>query len=68
MVVTSDLVKKAIDQEIASVKKRLGDKYGETKFDLAQKYLWDTVQGKEYAEFLTTQMYDSIVDISRSRL
>jgi malate synthase len=63
--VTADLVKQAIDDECASIRNRLGaDAYGKTKFERAKDYLWSTVQGKEYAEFLTTQMYDELLAFS----
>jgi malate synthase len=35
-----------------------------TKLELAKKYLAGTVLGKEYADFLTTLLYDSIATVS----
>lgn len=61
-VVTPEVVKQAIEDEIATVRKSLGeDKFGKTKFLRAKEYLWSTVQGRDYAEFLTTLMYDDLV-------
>lgn len=60
--VTADVVKLAVDDEIKDIRKRLGEgAYAQTKFDRAKDYLLSTVQGKEYAEFLTTQMYDELL-------
>ena len=58
---TASVVKNAIDAEIELLRKKLGSKYQQSKFEQAKEYLWNTVQGKEYADFLTTQMYDSLV-------
>jgi malate synthase len=66
VIVTPEVVLKAIDDEISSLKKSMGAKYSATKFDLAKDYLWKTSQGKDYAEFLTTQMYDAIVTATSS--
>ncbi|KAI3639622.1 hypothetical protein MIR68_002316 [Amoeboaphelidium protococcarum] len=66
-VITPAVVKKAIDDEIADLKKALGGKYSQSKFERAKEYLWATSQGKEYAEFLTTQMYDDLVKTSGTK-
>ena len=67
--VTPAAVKKAIDDEVNDLKKSLGEeKFQKTKFLRARDYLWATVQGKEYAEFLTTQMYDDLVDVDKATL
>ena len=61
--VTGALVKKAIDDEIDAIKSRMGNKFAESKFLKARDYLWRTSQGGEYADFLTTLMYDDIVSV-----
>lgn len=66
-VITPQVVKRAIDDEIASLQKQLGQqKFNQSKFMLAKEYLWKTSQGTDYADFLTTLMYDSIVDLKSS--
>lgn len=60
--VTADLVRRAIDDEIDQIRKQMGEqKFAQTKFLRAKEHLWSTVQGRDYAEFLTTLMYDDLV-------
>jgi len=66
-VVTPAIIGKAMDEEIAEIQQKMGSKYSETKFEKAKAYLWNTVQGQEYAEFLTTQIYDELVVTAGSR-
>jgi malate synthase len=70
--VTADWVKRVIDDEVDKIRKTMGEqKFAQTKFERAKDYLWATSQGKEYAEFLTTQMYDDLVKVapgSKSKL
>lgn len=64
--ITSDVVRKAVDDEIASIKAKIGDTaFAKTKYLRAREYLLSTTQGKDYAEFLTTQMYDDLVVLSK---
>ncbi|KAJ3297072.1 hypothetical protein HK104_000881 [Borealophlyctis nickersoniae] len=63
--VTPEFVQQALDEEVASIKARLGpQKFAQTKTELAAKFLASTIQGKEYSDFLTTLCYDSIVKVS----
>lgn len=65
---TPDLVKRAIDDEIEQIRKTLGEqKFAQTKFLRAKEHLWSTVQGRDYAEFLTTLMYDDLVVFGQNR-
>lgn len=59
--VTAKVVRRAIEQEISEIRQQLGSKYSSSKFEKAREYLWKTVQGKRYSEFLTTQMYDELL-------
>ncbi|RKO94190.1 malate synthase [Blyttiomyces helicus] len=62
--VSPEYVSQVLDEEVAAIKARIGEKrFAASKFDLAKKYLASTVLGKEYADFLTTLCYDSIVSI-----
>ncbi|ORY03899.1 malate synthase A [Basidiobolus meristosporus CBS 931.73] len=70
--VTQQWLLQLLDEETDSLKKQLGNKYGSYKFDLAKKYMAGQVTGKDsdYADFLTTLIYDEITSLpnSRSRL
>lgn len=52
-----------------SLRSALGDeRFAASKYDLARKLLSGTIQGKEYADFLTTLCYDHILSIPASAL
>jgi malate synthase len=60
-----------LDEEINHLKKQLGDKYANTKYDAAKRHLATQITGEvaAYKDFLTTQLYDDIVEInSKSKL
>lgn len=59
--VTAEMVLGYLDDEIARLKKQLGPKYSQTKYDTAKRYLAKQITGKDYADFLTSLLYDEIV-------
>ncbi|KAJ3035328.1 Malate synthase, glyoxysomal [Rhizophlyctis rosea] len=67
--VTPEFVNKALEEEVEGIKQKLGqEKFKRTKFEQAKQMLAGTVQGKEYADFLTTLCYDAIVTTSSPKL
>jgi len=63
--VTPEYLSQLLDEEIDSLKKNLGDKYANTKYDSAKRHLATQITGEvaAYKDFLTTQLYDEIVTI-----
>ncbi|CAO3677244.1 unnamed protein product [Umbelopsis vinacea] len=69
--VTPQYLSQLLDEEINHLKKQLGDKYANTKYDAAKRHLATQITGEvaAYKDFLTTQLYDDIVEInSKSKL
>ncbi|KAJ3172754.1 hypothetical protein HDU87_007842 [Geranomyces variabilis] len=63
--ITPDYVNQLLDEEINTIKQRLGEKkFGASKFPQAKTFLASTIQGREYSDFLTTLCYDSILTLS----
>lgn len=61
-VITADWVIQILDEEVNRIRRTLGeDKYRKGKWEQAKKFLAGTIIGKDYADFLTTLCYDSIV-------
>ncbi|CAG8510076.1 malate synthase A [Gigaspora rosea] len=59
--VTAEDLLKLLDEELVKLEKQLGpQKFGESKYGLAKRYLATQITGKEYSEFLTTLLYDEI--------
>ncbi|KAJ3048599.1 hypothetical protein HK097_010390 [Rhizophlyctis rosea] len=67
--VTPEFVNRVLDEEVGAIRSRIGaEKFGKTKFEQAKQMLAGTVQGKEYADFLTTLCYDSILTTTGAKL
>jgi malate synthase len=59
--VTADLVRKTISDELAKIRKNIGDEsYGKSQFDLAGKLFEEMMTKPEFTEFLTLVAYDNI--------
>jgi malate synthase len=60
-VVTADLVRKTIADELAKMRKNIGDeRYGKSQFDRAGKLFEEMMTKPEFTEFLTLVAYDNI--------
>lgn len=57
-VISPEFVLEILEQETSAAKK---ESKKANQFDMAAKVLATTIQGKEYADFLTTLCYDYIV-------
>ncbi|KAI8803167.1 malate synthase [Cladochytrium replicatum] len=67
-VITAEYMAQLLDEEAAAIKQSLGAAYAKSKFELAKQYLGSTVKGGDYAEFLTSLCYDSILTLAKSKL
>ncbi|KAG5456829.1 MAG: malate synthase [Olpidium bornovanus] len=69
-VVTPPMLLRVLDAEVAELKAKMGDsRYAASKYDRAKKYLASQITGKDYAEFVTTLLYEEIVTVAdRARL
>ncbi|KAJ3016758.1 hypothetical protein HKX48_003889 [Thoreauomyces humboldtii] len=62
--INADYVNQLLDEEMATIKNRLGEKkFAASKFAQAKGFLAGTIQGREYSDFLTTLCYDSILTL-----
>src|SRR5437763_931505 len=60
-----DLVKIALDVFDEHLKKQIGpQKFGNTKYILAKRYLATQITGKDYSDFITTLLYDEITTVN----
>ncbi|KAI8094851.1 malate synthase A [Gilbertella persicaria] len=67
--VTGDYCLKILEEEIAKIKKELGSKYENTKYEAAKKAFATNITGERYDDFVTTMLYDDILSInSKPRL
>ncbi len=63
-VLTSALVTSWLDQETDAFRQQLGpQRYAASKYDAARDILRNTIQGREYDDFLTTACYDSVLTL-----
>ncbi|KAL7320824.1 Malate synthase, glyoxysomal [Mucor circinelloides] len=62
--VTGELNLKLLDEEIEKIKKQLGSKYANTKYEAAKAAFASNLTGERYDDFVTTMLYDSIVTVS----
>ncbi|KAI8066843.1 malate synthase A [Gongronella butleri] len=62
--VTGDYLLKVLDEETELIRKRLGPKYAQTKFDAAKAAFATNVTGEKLDDFLTTLLYDDIVTVA----
>ncbi|KAI8993536.1 malate synthase A [Pilobolus umbonatus] len=62
--VTGDYCLRILEEETASIKKRLGGKYESSKYEAAKKAFATNITGEHYDDFLTTLLYDDIVSIN----
>ncbi len=59
--VTADLVRQTIPEELAKIRKHIGDdRYAKSKFDLAGRLFEEMMTKPEFTEFLTLVAYDNI--------
>lgn len=64
-IVSPQYLLKVLDEEIAELKKSLGDqRYAASKYNLAKKYFATQITGKDYADFVTSLLYDEITTIA----
>jgi malate synthase len=63
-VVTGEYVSQILDEETEKIRKNLGAKYANTKYDAAKKAFATNVTGERYDDFLPDLLYDDIVTIS----
>ncbi|KAI8610959.1 malate synthase [Chytriomyces sp. MP71] len=62
--ITPELVDQLLEEEVAAIQKRLGEKvFDISKFLAAKKLLGSTIRGGDYSDFLTTLCYDSILTL-----
>lgn len=66
--ITPDYVSSILDDEISKLRRELGDKYSKSQFEAAKNLLAGTILGKDYADFLTTLCYESILSIPRPKI
>ncbi|RUP47373.1 hypothetical protein BC936DRAFT_145805 [Jimgerdemannia flammicorona] len=58
--VTAQMLLGYLDEEVERLRKQLGNKYAQTKYDTAKRYFATQITGQEYADFLTSLLYDEI--------
>lgn len=63
-VVTGEYVSQILDEETDKIRKNLGAKYANTKYEAAKKAFATNVTGERYDDFLPDLLYDDIVTIS----
>lgn len=63
-VVDGKYISRILDEETEKLRKKLGDKYANTKYDAAKKAFATNVTGERYDDFLPDLLYDDIVTIS----
>ncbi|CAG8546551.1 3416_t:CDS:2 [Paraglomus brasilianum] len=62
--VTPEYLIKLLDEEVSKIEKQQGaQRFGQTKYTLAKRYLASQITGKEYAEFITTLLYPEITGV-----
>lgn len=60
--ITAELVTQMLGEECDAMARQLGQqRFERSKFPQAKQLLEGTIQGKEYADFLTNLCYDAIV-------
>lgn len=67
-VISPEYVSSILTDEIAKLKKEMGDKFSKSQFESAKILLAGTILGKDYADFLTSLCYDTILSIARPKL
>ena len=56
-VITKDWMRDLLEDEIKNLRKTLGDaRYAKSRYDQAAKFLLSTIQGGDYADFLTVSL------------
>lgn len=63
-VVTGEYVSQILDEETDKIRKSIGAKYANSKYDAAKKAFATNVTGERYDDFLPDLLYDDIVTIS----
>lgn len=63
-VVDGKYISQILDEETEKLRKKLGDKYANTKYDAAKKAFATNVTGERYDDFLPDLLYDDIVTVS----
>ncbi|KAI8825075.1 malate synthase [Fimicolochytrium jonesii] len=62
--INPEYINKVLDEEFERIRGELGpERSPKSKFELARKHLAGTIQGQDYAEFLTALCYDSILTL-----
>ncbi|KAG0172519.1 Malate synthase, glyoxysomal [Apophysomyces sp. BC1034] len=65
---TPDFMLRVLDEETEKIKQQMGNKYTDSKYELAKKAFATNITGERYDDFLTTLLYDEIVTCSKPRL
>ncbi|KAJ3169682.1 hypothetical protein HK101_011449 [Irineochytrium annulatum] len=66
-VITPEWITQLLDEETDAIRRQIGDqRFSQSKFELAKKFLGSTIKGGEYSDFLTTLCYDSILSIKNN--
>ncbi|KAF9578959.1 hypothetical protein BGW38_004993, partial [Lunasporangiospora selenospora] len=61
-VITADYLLKVLDEEVAQLAKEMGEqRFKASKIPQAKKHLAGQITGKDYADFLTSLLYEDIV-------
>jgi malate synthase len=58
--ITRELFHRTLEEELAKLKERLGEKYSASKFDLAAKLFSQMIDNPEFPQFLTLPAYEYI--------
>jgi malate synthase len=58
--ITPELVRATLDEELGKMKSRLGERYASTKFDLAAELFGKMIESPTFPEFLTLPAYEYI--------
>ncbi|KAI9333204.1 malate synthase [Zopfochytrium polystomum] len=63
--VTPEWAEKVLEEEVNAIKQQMGEaRFAKSQFVKAKEFLKGTIMGGDYAEFLTTLCYDSILTIT----
>jgi malate synthase len=63
-VITGEYVLQILEEETDKIRKNLGDKYKNTKYEAAKNAFATNVTGERYDDFLPDLLYDDIVTVS----
>jgi len=59
-VVTNELVRDVLDTELEQIRRQAGDRYGDSRFELARDIVEQVALADDFADFLTLPAYAAV--------